>query len=83
MVPHMKKLYIYDGREDDPLGVPTVASMTVGCKLTMMNVEEVKRDEELYKRFSCTEEKHVEQLQVIRALSNSILDLSTRLKVVK
>lgn len=28
MVSHMKKLYIYDGWDDDPIGVSTVAATT-------------------------------------------------------
>lgn len=83
MVPHLKNLYIYDRLDDDPIGVPTIGAMTTKCKLTTMNVEEVKRDEEEYKSFSCTEEKLMEQSQVIRALSDSILDLSSRLEVVE
>ena len=61
IVPHMKKLYIYDERKEVPIGIPTKGATTVECKLTMMNVEEVKRDEEVYKRFSSTEEKIMEQ----------------------
>lgn len=57
MVQHMKKLYIYDGWEDEPLGVPTMEAMTIGCKFTTMNVEDIKRDEEIYESLNCAEEK--------------------------
>ena len=48
-----------------------------------MNMENEKRDEEVYKRLSITEAKLMEQSQVIRALSDSILDLSKRLEAVE
>ena len=37
--PHMKKLYIYDGREDVRISVPTVGVTMAKCKLTSMNME--------------------------------------------
>lgn len=42
VVPHMKKLYIYNGREDVPIGVPTVRVTKAECKLTTMNMEDDK-----------------------------------------
>ena len=83
VIPHLKKLYIYDERDDDPIGVSIVGATTSECKLTMMNVEEVKWDEVLYKRLSSVEAKLMEQLQVIRALSNNILDLTSILEIVE
>lgn len=47
MVPHMKKLYIYDRWDDETLEVLIVEAMTARCKLTTMNVEDIKWDEEL------------------------------------
>ena len=57
----MKKLYIYNRCEGDPISVPTIGTTTADCKITTMDVKEVKQDEELYKRLSCKEEKIVEQ----------------------
>lgn len=42
MVPHMKKLYIYDRQDEVPIGVPTIGATTFKCKLKTMNVEDVK-----------------------------------------
>ena len=42
IVPHMKKLYIYDRCEGDPISVPTIGTTTVDCKMTTMDVKEVK-----------------------------------------
>jgi len=83
IVPHMKKLYIYIRQDDETLGIPIVEAMTARCKLTAMNVEDIKQDEEIYERLSAPEIKLVEQSQVIRALSDNILDLTGRLEVVK
>jgi len=83
VVPHMKKLYIYDGREGVPISVPTVGVTKAECKLTAMNMEDDKRDEEVYKRLSSTETKLMEQSQIIQTFSDSILDLSRRLEVVE
>ena len=41
MMPHMKRLYIYDGREDEPLGVSTMVAVRVGCKLKTMDVKDI------------------------------------------
>ena len=46
-------------------------------------MENGKGDEEIYKWLSVAEEKLMEQSQVIRALSYSILDLSKRLEAVE
>jgi len=83
MVPHMKKLYIYDGREDEPLRVPVVVVMTGGCKLTRMNMEDIKQDEEVYERLKCVEEKLIEKEEIMRAFFDSVLDLIGRLEVVE
>lgn len=48
----------------------------------MMNVEEVKRDKEFYKRF-IVQRKNLWSSQMIRALSGSILDLSSRLEAIE
>ena len=58
--PHINKLYIYDGHEEVPIGIPTIGATTTEFKLTTMNVEEVKQDEEAYKRLSCMEAKLME-----------------------
>jgi len=60
-----------------------MAAMSVGSKLTTMNVEDIKRDEEFYKTLSSIETKIMEWTEVIRALSDSILDLTRRLEVVE
>lgn len=83
VVHHMKKLYIYDRQEDVPIGVPTIEITKAKCKLTTMNMEDDKRDEEINKWLSTTEAKLLEQSQVIRTLSESILDLSRRLEAVE
>ena len=38
IVPHLKKLYIYDGREDVPIGVPTIGVTRLDCKLGVMQM---------------------------------------------
>eukprot|EP00253_Pinus_taeda_P036149 PITA_36149 len=83
IVPHTRKLYIYEGQEDVPIGVPTVEVIEAECKLTTMSMENGKKDEEIYRRLSVAEAKLMEQSQVIRALSDSILDLSKRLEAVE
>lgn len=57
------------------LWVQKIIAMTTRCKLTMMNVEDIKRDEEIYGILSTTETKPVEESQVIRELNDSIRDL--------
>ena len=42
IVPHLKKLYIYDGREDVPIGVPTIGVTRPECKLAVMQMEDEK-----------------------------------------
>ena len=44
IVSHMKKLYIYDRREDVPIDVTTLGVTKPKCKLTMMNMENEKQD---------------------------------------
>ena len=38
--PHLKKLYIYDGREDVPIGVPTIGVTKPDHKLGGMQMED-------------------------------------------
>ena len=76
IVPHLKKLYIYDGREDVPIGVPTIAVTRLDCKLGVMQMED---KEKVNKRLSSVNTKLVEQSLVIKTLSDSILDLTRRL----
>lgn len=83
IVPHLKKLYIYDGREDVPIGVPTIGVTNLDCKLAMMRMEDEKQMEDMSKQLSMVETKLIEQSLVIRTLSNSILDLSRKLEVVE
>ena len=75
VVPHLKKLYIYDGREDVPIGVTRP-----DCKLGVMQMED---KEKVNKRLSSVETKLVEQSLVIKTLSDSILDLTRRLEMVE
>jgi len=42
IVPHLKKLYIYDGKEDVPIGVPTIGVTRPDCKLAVMQMEDEK-----------------------------------------
>ena len=79
IVPHLKKLYIYDGREDVPIGVPTIGATRPDCKVGAMQMED---KEKVNKRLSSVEAKLVEQSLVIRSLSDSILDLTRRLELV-
>jgi len=80
IVPHLKKLYIYDGREDVPIGVPTIGATRPDCKVGAMQMED---KEKVNKRLSSVEAKFVEQSLVIRSLSDSILDLTRRLELVE
>ena len=80
VVPHLKKLYIYDGREDVPIGVPTIGATRPDCKVGAMQMED---KEKVNKRLSTVEAKLVEQSLVIRSLSDSILDLTRRLEIVE
>jgi len=36
IVPHLKKLYIYNRREDIPISVPTIGVTKTECKLVVM-----------------------------------------------
>ena len=60
IVPHMRKLYIYDRREDVPIGVPTVRVTKAKHKLTVMSMKDGKKGEEIYKRLSIAETKLME-----------------------
>ena len=80
IVPHLKKLYIYDGREDVPIGVPTIGVTRLDCKLGVMQMED---KEKVNKRLSSVDTKLVEQSLVIKTLSDSILDLTRRLELVE
>jgi len=73
VVPHLRKLFIYDGREDVPIGVPTIGVTKLDRKLGGMRMEDKTN-----KRLSEVEEKLAEQSLVIQSLSDSILDLSIR-----
>ena len=77
----MRKLFIYDGREDVPIGVPTIGVTKPDCKLAVMQMEDEKQTEDMSKRLSMVETKLTEYSLVIRTLSDSILDLSRRLEV--
>jgi len=83
IVPHLRKLYIYDGREDVPIGVPTIGVTRPDCKLGVMQVEDEKRMGNMSKRLSTVEAKLTEQSLVIRSLLDIILDLSRRLELVE
>eukprot|EP00253_Pinus_taeda_P026166 PITA_26166 len=47
IVPHLKKLYIYDGREDVPIGVLTIGVTKPDCKLAVMQMEGEKQVEDM------------------------------------
>ena len=80
VVPHLQKLFIYDGREDVPIGVPTIGVTKLDRKLGGMQMKDkVKVD----KRLSTMEAEITEQSLVIQALSDSISDLSRRLELVE
>eukprot|EP00253_Pinus_taeda_P019438 PITA_19438 len=78
VVPHLRKFFIYDGREDVPIGVPTIGVTKPDRKLGGMQMEDKTN-----KRLSTVEAKLAEQSIVIRSLSDSILDLSRRLELVE
>eukprot|EP00253_Pinus_taeda_P003556 PITA_03556 len=80
VVPHLRKLFIYDGREDVPIGVLTMGVTKTDHKLGGMQVED---KEKTNKRLSTMEAKLAEQELVIQSLSDSILDLSRRLELVE
>jgi len=62
IAPHLNKLYIYDRREDVPIGVTRP-----DCKLGVMQMED---KEKVSKRLSTIEAKLTEQSLVIRSLSD-------------
>eukprot|EP00253_Pinus_taeda_P027727 PITA_27727 len=80
VLPHLRKLFIYDGREDVPIGVPTVGVTKPDHKLGGMQMED---KEKTNKRLSTMETKLAEHALVIQSLSDSILDLSRRLELVE
>jgi len=75
IVPHLRKLYIYDGREDVSISVTRP-----DCKLRVMQMEDEKK---MNKKLSTIEAKLIEQSLVIRSLLDSILDFSRRLELVE
>ena len=81
--PHLKKLYIYDGREDVPIGVPTIGVTRPDCKLGVMQMEDEKIMGDMSKRLSTVETKLTEQSLVIKSLLDCILDLLRRLELVE
>jgi len=80
IVPHLKKLYIYDGREDVPIDVPTIGVTRPDSKLGVMQME---GKEKVNKRLFSVQTKLVEQSLVIKTLLDSILDLTRRLELVE
>jgi len=42
IIPHLKKLYIYNGRKDVPIGVPNMGVTRTDCKLAVMQMEDEK-----------------------------------------
>ena len=46
-VPHMRKLYIYYGRDDHPIIIPTTGGGATHCKMTTMSVDDTKLHDEL------------------------------------
>ena len=59
IVPHLRKLFIYDGREDVPIGVPTIGVTKPDHKLGGMQMEDkVKVD----KRLSTMEDTRPSQI---------------------
>ena len=84
VVPHMRKLYIYDGQTDRPIGIPTIGGGgSTQCKITAMSVEDTKRHAELQGRIANTEGRLQEQAQEIMALSKSLLDVTKRLETME
>jgi len=83
IVTHLKRLYIYDGKEDVPIGVPTTGVTKPDCKLAVMQMEDEKQMEDISKWLSTVETKLTEKSLVIRTLSDSILDFSRSLEVVE
>ena len=60
IVPHLKKLYIYNGREDVPIGAPTIGVTRPDCKLPVMQMEDEKWMEDMSKQLSTVETKLTE-----------------------
>eukprot|EP00253_Pinus_taeda_P022531 PITA_22531 len=80
VVPHLRKLYIYDGRSDVPIGVPTIGVTKTERKLGGMQVEDNGKTD---KQLASMEAKLVEQDLVIKSLSDSIVDLTRRLEQIE
>jgi len=53
IVPHLRKLYIYDGREDLPIGMPTIGVTRPDCKLEVMQMEDEKQMRDEYAVVHC------------------------------
>jgi len=83
IVPHLKKLYTYDGKEDVPIGVPTFGITRPNHEVATMQVRSDEGMDDVCKRLSKAETKLTEQSLVIRSLSDSILDLTRRLEVIE
>jgi len=66
IIPHLKKLYIYDGREDVPIVVPTIGVTKPDCKLAVMQMEEKKWLDDVCEWLPTAGAKHTEQSLVIR-----------------
>lgn len=75
VVPHLRKIYIYDGRSDVPIGVPTMGVTKRDHRLGGMQVE---RNEEVNTKLASMEVKFTDLELVVRALSDSLLDLTRR-----
>lgn len=60
IVPHLRKLYIYDGREDVPIGVPNIGVKRPDCKLGVMQMEDEKKMGDMSKWLSTVEAKLTE-----------------------
>jgi len=83
IMPHLRKLNIYNGREDIPLSITTMATMRGECKITTMGVEEVKRNKEVCESLNQMDPKHMEKENITRTLSDRVLDLASRLEAME
>lgn len=61
VVPHLRKLFIYDGREDVPIGVPTIGVTKPDRKLGGMQIEDRAKVD---KRLATLEAKFEESMQM-------------------
>lgn len=80
---HLKKQYIYNGREYVPLSVPTMASMMGEHKITTMSVEEIKQDGEICERLDCMETRLMQHAKIIQTLSDSVFGLIGKLEAIE